>query len=917
MRVTKRLFTSVAPAALLALAMTPSFAQSTGTQDVETVVVTGVRVNLNGLMNAAPVAKERSVITSEFLESQTSGQTVFQSLNFMPGINFTNNDPYGTSGGNIRMHGQDGNHISLTLDGMPLNDTGNYAIYTNQMLDAEVIDRISALQGATDVDSPTAAATGGVISISSDKPHDEFGAMGSVSLGENAMQRYFFRVDSGKIGPWGTTVFGAFSYQGYDKWKGSGKLKKLQGNLKIHQDLGDIGWFSIAGHWNVNRNNNYYGVYYSPDVTGYSSALQTTVEVIKDPNGKGYIANPQFSNTGSQYSADGWLRDYTDQCTYNRVRSSGQTSTTVTSPAADVKAGQTDYTMTTCGNYYRTRINPSDTGNIRFSSLWHLAPSLTLTVDANVQYVLATGGTTTNNMYENDYKLIGTSTVVGTPPTTTTPFGCIPGKGCDLNGDGDILDQVEVQSPSVTNTRRYGLTSSLIYRLTEDHTLQLAYTLDWGLHRQTGINGYINGLDGFYNPFGPVAMDGDHTIKSADGKAIRYRDRKSYAVMNQISFDWEGNWLEGVVQTSIGMRMPFFERRLNQYCYEQVNSTNAFCTTAPYKAYNATTGVYTFAGQTMKNAAGATIDTPYVGPGEATKRYSRFLPHLGITTVPFGKENQFFATYAQEIAAPRTDNLYAGGMTATGKYDIIASSQVNGQWRATQPETSSTYQLGYRFLGEDLQAALILWNSQVKNRIVSTYDYSSNTYFDHNVKGVNFSGFDFESNWKPLDDLTIYANAGYDRARVTENIYVSDTCDKASPPVCTHNYAQSLNKQLTEVPKWTLSGRVTYDITSWFNIGASTKYVSRRNMSEDNNSFVPDYYTVNLDARVDLDDLGLENSSLRFNVDNLFDKHYFGSISNYTCYTPMNGAQTTGCTTQPYANLGSPRNFSASLTVRY
>lgn len=916
MNFNKRLFTSVAPAALMALAMTPAFAQSTGTQDVETVVVTGVRVNLNGLMNAAPVSKQKSVITAEFLETQTSGQTVFQSLNFMPGINFTNNDPYGTSGGNIRMHGQDGNHISLTLDGMPLNDTGNYAIYTNQMLDSEVVDRVSALQGATDVDSPTAAATGGVIAISSDKPHDEFGAMASVGLGENAMQRYFVRVDSGKIGPWGTSLFGAFSYQGYDKWKGFGTLKKMQANLKLYQDMGSLGWFSLAGHWNVNRNNSYYGVYYSPNVNGYTSALQQQVEVIKNPNGGGYIANPLFSNTGSQYSDNGWLRDYTDQCTYNRIRSTGQTSTTVTSPAADVKAGQVDYTMTTCGNYYRTRINPSDTGNIRFSSLWHLAPSLTLTVDASVQYVLATGGTTTNNMYENDYKLIGTTTKANPVPTTTSAFGCIPGVGCDLNGDGDVLDQVEVQSPSVTNTRRYGVTSSLIYRLTDDQTFQLAYTLDWGLHRQTGINGYINGLNGFYNPFGPVAMGGDHMVKSADGTAIRYRDRKSYAVMNQISFDWEGSWLDGIAQTSVGMRMPFFERRLNQYCYEQVNSTNAFCTTAPYKSYNATTGAYTFAGQTMKNAAGTYIDTPYVGPGVATKRYSRFLPHLGLTLLPFGKENQFFATYAQEIAAPRTDNLYAGGMTASGKYDIVASSQVNGQWRATQPETSSTYQLGYRFLGEEFQAALVLWNSQVKNRIVSTYEYTSNTYYDHNVKGVNFSGIDFESNWKPIDGLTIYANAAYDRARITENIYVSQSCT-GTPSVCTSFYAKSLNKQLTEVPKWTLSGRTTYDITSWWNTGASVKYVSRRNMSEDNNAYVPDYFTVNVDSRIELDALGLTNSDLRFNVDNVFNKHYFGSVSNYTCYTPINGMQTTGCTTQPYANLGSPRTFSTSLTVRY
>lgn len=882
MRVTKRLFTSVCPAALmalpLALSMMPAFAQSTGTQDVETVVVTGIRANLNGLMNAAPVAKERSVITSEFLDTQTSGQTVFQSLNFMPGINFTNNDPYGTSGGNIRMHGQDGNHISLTLDGMPLNDTGNYAIYTNQMPDPEVVDRISALQGATDVDSPTAAATGGVIAISTDKPHEEFGAMGALSLGEYAMQRYATRVDTGKFGPWGTTAFGEFSYQGYDKYKGSGHMRKIQGNLKVYQDMGDLGWFMLAGHWNSNRNNNYYGVYYAPNVTGWNT-LQSTVEVIKDPsNSTGYGPNPLFSTTTSQFSADGFYRDYTDQCTYNRLASS------LSGTAADVKSGQKDYTMTTCGNYYKTRINPSDTGNIRFHSLWHLLPSLTLTMDANVQYVLATGGTTSTNMYENDVKLIGSSS--GGTATTTTPYGCIPGKGCDLNGDGDLLDQVEVQSPSVTNTRRYGVSSSLIYRLTEDQTFQLAYTLDWGLHRQTGRNGIINGLSGFYNPFGPVADNGNHAVLSADGTPIRYRDRKSYAVMNQVAFDWEGIWMDGVIQSSLGFRLPFFERRLNQYCYEALGGNGATCTSQTPSAVDTAMNTVTVNG------------TKLVPGGHATKRYNRFLPHLGLTVAPWGKDHQFFTTFTEELAAPKTDDLYTSGH--------VVLNDSTTPWTAfaqTKPETSTTYQFGYRFLGEDLQAAVILWNSQVKNRIVSSYDQTTLTYYNHNVPGINFSGVDFEANYKITEDVTLYANAGYDHARIAVNI-----------PLAVGT-AQTLNKQLTETPKWLLTGRATYDIAKWWAVGASVKYVSRRNMSEDNFAFVPDYYTVNVDSRFDLDDVGLTNSSLRFNVDNVLDKHYFGSISNYTCFDPI--GKTSGCTTMPYVNPGSPRTFSTALVIKY
>src|ERR1700755_525459 len=203
-RLNKILLAGVSPLMLLAMSHA-AFAQSTGTQDIETVTVTGEHMSGNGLMNAAPISKERSTITNDFLnEAMPAGQTVVNALNYMPGVNFTNNDPYGTSGGDIRIHGQDGNHISLTLDGMPLNDTGNYAVYTNQMIDPEVIDRVSVNQGSTDVDSPTAAATGGVIAIKSDNPHDEFGAEVVASGGTLNDRRGFVRVDSGEFGPWGT-----------------------------------------------------------------------------------------------------------------------------------------------------------------------------------------------------------------------------------------------------------------------------------------------------------------------------------------------------------------------------------------------------------------------------------------------------------------------------------------------------------------------------------------------------------------------------------------------------------------------------------------------------------------------------------------------------------------------------------------
>ncbi|NBW90516.1 MAG: Plug domain-containing protein, partial [Gammaproteobacteria bacterium] len=135
-----------------------AFAQSTGTQAAEglqEVIVTGRRAQQIAVMTEQTAAKSRVTLTGEYIQKLTPGNTFLDSINQTPGLNFTNNDAYGTSGGNLRLRSFDGNRISLTFDGIPLNDTGNYAIYSNQQIDPELIDAVDVNLGTTDVDSPT------------------------------------------------------------------------------------------------------------------------------------------------------------------------------------------------------------------------------------------------------------------------------------------------------------------------------------------------------------------------------------------------------------------------------------------------------------------------------------------------------------------------------------------------------------------------------------------------------------------------------------------------------------------------------------------------------------------------------------------------------------------------------------------
>ncbi len=290
----------LATTAVVAFAMSShAFAQSTSSQDVEVVI--------KGKKGLGPINKEtgiktRSVVDQAFIAKGTTGQSIAQTLNVVPGYNFTNNDPYGSQGGNLRLRGLDGPRISLTVDGTQLNDAGNYAIYTNQQLDPEVIATASVLTGGTDVDSMTASSTGGTVNLTTRKPSDTFGVQYTGSLGSFNYTRNFLMLDTGKVGPWGTSAFISYSNQNYDTFTrevpDTGKLHKQQLNFRIYQPLFDNGSFaSLSGHFNRNRNRFIFG---QPKAT---FADPTKGEYFNSAG----IANINPSNTGNLRGQSKWV----------------------------------------------------------------------------------------------------------------------------------------------------------------------------------------------------------------------------------------------------------------------------------------------------------------------------------------------------------------------------------------------------------------------------------------------------------------------------------------------------------------------------------------------------------------------------------------------------------------------------------
>ncbi len=579
MKIKYLLAASVVSLSTAGLMATSASAQSTGTVDFEdsVIIVTGGRTSDVGGVEIPKTPKAKQVLDEEIIRRQRPGQTVNDIVNLVPGVSFQNNDPWGSSGGSFTIRGFSDDRISQTLDGLPLNDSGNYALYTNQQVDSEIIEQVNVNLGVTDVDSPTASAVGGTINLRTRQPSDDFKLTGTISAGstfadgdtDNRSRLYmrgFGMIDTGDITGFGTKAFVSASYTRYNNpFNNYGIVEKQQYNGRIWQDIGSNGDFiAVAGHYNENRNN-FFGSF------SLDSFPATKADRFYDIN---YPCTVELPEAGTAQSDNN------------------------------------------CGAEFDRRYNPSNTGNIRGASRFTLTDGLILSVDPSFQYVKANGG--------GDEELLEQTRNVGGVEMT----GFIRGRyyfGRDLNGDGDTLDEVTGHDPSQTRTRRFGVISNLSYELNPDHRFRLAYTYDDANHRQTGQTS-VALLNGEIADVFPI----NNGLVTVDGFELNKRDRQSYATLHQISGEYRGTF--GDLTAVLGLRAPFFTRELNQNCYTTSASGFLDCVGGVSAAYEAA-NPYNY------DAATNTVSGSAL-PQSRTYKYDDILPNIGLTYA-FGSASVF------------------------------------------------------------------------------------------------------------------------------------------------------------------------------------------------------------------------------------------------------------------------------------
>ena len=814
--------------ALIALAIPASaFAQSTGSVDFEedVIVVTGSFDRSVGGVEIPSTPKAKQVLDEEAIRAQRPGQTVNDIINLVPGVSFQNNDPWGSGGGSFTIRGFGADRVSQTVDGVPLNDSGNYALYTNQQVDSEVLESVNVNLGVTDVDSPTASAAGGTINIRTRRPSDDFGITATFSYGnvlaEGSGDRPYIRafgmIDTGDITGMGTTAYVSASYTHYDNpFNNYGVVEKLQFNGKIYQEIGDNGDFvALSGHYNQNRNN-FFG---SQSLAGLLAQIEggDKTDRFYDINYPCQIPVTQLG--GGQGAGTPGVND-----TWSDSASSGN-----------------------CGVEFDRRYNPSNTGNIRGTSRFTINDSLVLTIDPSYQYVKANGGGV-EDLRE------GFVTIGGVDYT-----GFINGGyyyGMDLNGDGDLRDRVAGLDPSQTRTHRYGVIASLAYEINDQHRLRVAYTWDRADHRQTGETTFLY-PDGEPWTVFPV-NDG---IATSDGFVLNKRDRQSFAILHQVSGEYRGRFLDDALTVVLGLRAPFFTRDLQQNCFTTSASGFVNCLgdqdTTAYEAANPT----------------------HAKPQQRVYKYEKLLPSAGIVYDVFDAGSVFF-NYAKGISVPGTDPLYD-------------SFFIPGSFEARPvPETTDSFDLGFRWSSGTVQAQIAGWLTKYNNRLATAYDPVLDEFLYRNLGKVDKYGLDASIAWSPTPNTLLYVFGSLNESEIKEDVLVDGGV-----------LATAGNRE-SGSPDFTIGARGQVAIGP-VKIGAQIKHTGERFSNDLNTDSVPAYTLVDADIRWDIAEFPTGgNVALQANFTNLFDEFYVGGF----------GGSLDG---DPFVQIGPPRAASVSLIIGY
>jgi iron complex outermembrane receptor protein len=299
----------------------------------------------------------------------------------------------------------------------------------------------------------------------------------------------------------------------------------------------------------------------------------------------------------------------------------------------------------------------------------------------------------------------------------------------------------------------------------------------------------------------------------------------------------------------------------------------------------------------FKSVAVDNKGTPIIATGNAINVESEidadesFLPQVGASWA-LSDSHELFASYAENMRAFVSAATTGPFSTSQDGFEAIEDT--------LQPETSETFELGWRFRGSGFEGVLSAYQVTFDDRLLAISlgpSIVGSPSALANVGEVKTTGFEAGLLWRPVPDWSFFGSYSY-----ADSTYEDDVVDGNG------NVTATSGKTVVDVPENMLKGEVAYDNGALFS-RLGFDYIDERYFTYLNDQKVDSRTLLDFSLGYRLPDLGIvDQLLLQLNVTNLTDEDYISTVGS--AGFGNSGDRQTLLT-------GAPRQYFLTLDARF
>lgn len=251
------------------------------------------------------------------------------------------------------------------------------------------------------------------------------------------------------------------------------------------------------------------------------------------------------------------------------------------------------------------------------------------------------------------------------------------------------------------------------------------------------------------------------------------------------------------------------------------------------------------------------------------KASDNFLPEVG-ARYRIAPGHEIFASYAENMA------MFQGGFKLGPQ--SVSQAVWDAQGRYLKPETSKSYDVGYRYVGDALQVSVAAYDMKFENRLLQYNPCPTNQQQNpgcgnsfHNAGGVTSKGAELGVLWKAASFLNWYNSVSYSKSTYDEDLnWCTTTCV----------IKQTKGKQQVDTPKEMLASVLTFK-QGGFSAMLQGKYTGRRFYTYTNDQGFGGYTTFDLGVSYKFAPTGfMKGAKASLNVTNLTNERHASNFDS-------------------------------------